>query len=184
MAIIDNLDTRTIGTLIDNLSSAVGELAKDRMVYKREKDMMQEKMEHEKELARVRRQEKSDAGGTSIQQGPDTTPDTSASGSTSGTAQASEESTEPATGELKPIDRGIQSAGQMEKSLDEAYENTECGFCKSAIEYLRDKPVHEQRKGLVELRELRQAVRDGAGRDEVKSLLSGFEVLNDPSEYM
>lgn len=152
-----NLQPQTKRELIEAMSQLAGTVIKDRITTAGNQQVLRERAEMEKELARARAEKdaqpelvKADDGGGQ---------------------------------QDDPLDRALEGADQVERDLRELRQDTDCDFCQKAVDYLMERPVTEQRQGLQELREMKNLIEANPDKQEVRDLFQSFSVL-DPNELV
>lgn len=147
----------TIATLIDSGAEAVGALVKDRMVQAREREQMEAKMEHEKELARI--QSDSDTSPTS------TTPDPVAGGQQQTPEQPTPDSPDTHPGES--VD------------MDTLLDGEDCSMCRAMLSYIREQGPDKRAEGIRDYGRMKQAMDSEGTEEAVRSVINESPVLQE-----
>lgn len=84
---------------------------------------------------------------------------------------------EPVEESEDPLAAAIQTADELDQSLDQASQTEECGFCQTVLEDLKDEPLDVQRQGLRELREVQALMGTNATREEIDAVMDQAEIV-------
>lgn len=145
--------------LIESLTGGAGALLKELLVHRNRVDMMEQKKDAEIELAQARAQARSGGG-----------------------SEVTGLSREP---QMMPADEGIEAGdpqmtatpSEVEEALDELIAEEMCSVCKEVLQGLKERPTHEQVRGIMEYGTFKENLDSGAGVEEMKEVLRETTVL-------
>lgn len=166
----------TMRELIDGFFSVCGSLAKEELIRRKEQEHIEQRQEHELELARIRNNVR--------EHQPE--PDTQSSNphDTGGvTAEAPEP--EPDFGldlaqepSVESIEDAVEVGASVDEQLDLAADATTCGFCLDIIDTLKRADAETARVGLEDLvryeRLKERLVSEGADQERMESEMAAL----------
>lgn len=143
-----DLSSETKGELINGAVGLIGSIMKDRLVRRKEKELLEQRAEMDKEIAELRqrdlRQRVGDADGS-----------------------------EP----VDRLRQAEQTVGDLNDMLDEAKQEEDCTLCADMIEMVSEQPLPVQQRALPELRQLLELSHEGASQNQLKDHLRDSETL-------
>lgn len=147
--------------LIENGTGIVGSLLKEMLVHHNQIEVMREQKEKEIELAQAQAEAEQRA---------------KANAETSDISLSDDGPDEPTRSSS-----GVMQAtpGQVEEALDELIDEEMCSVCKELLVALKERPVQEQVRGIMEYGTFKKELGDGANVEQLKSLLRETTVLQD-----
>lgn len=145
--------------IIEGGTGLASSLLKEIMVHRNQVEVLEKEKEKEVEVAKARAKHQS---GRPQQQQPE------------------ENSPAPATTHdtLERVDGQMQATpNEIEDALDDLIDEEMCSVCRDLLVALKDRPTHEQVRGIMEYGTFKQNLDDGAGVDQLKSLIRETDVL-------
>lgn len=146
--------------MIEGGTSLASTLLKELLVHRNQINVLEAEKEKEVEVAKARAKH-----GQQPQPSESPSPPSNASGSQSG--------------QMRRVDEQVDATpAEIENALDQLIDEEMCAVCRELLVELKERPTEQQVRGIMEYGTFKHNLDDGAGVEELKSVIRETDVLH------